>query len=200
MKKAIIGGVTLGGIIIFFILSNEPPETLKEEQGVLGYCPTQREDALSFAEKNNLETVLLGSTGEALFALNSGEVDFAMVGRKAEKGEINKNIDSVSLREGYTLVHREGEIINAQSLRFFEINTHLKEEDIINIPLFGAEINYYKSKEEVVDATKKAGQAALISWSDWEDDFNLLIVMDGRKKVKAFRGNFLYFHDNLYSL
>lgn len=36
------------------------------------------------------------------------------------------------------------------------------------------------------------GKFVLIEWEDWQNDFELIIVVEGSKKVKDFRGVFLY--------
>ncbi len=200
MKKIIIGLVVLFlfSLFVFIQGDNEGKKEIEKKEepfvGVLGYCPTQREEAIALAEERGLELLPLGSTGEVLYSLKINEIDFGLVGRKARSSEVEKGVAKEIIRDGYMLITKKSLVIDYKNLHHIEINTYVEEDVIDGLPLEDNKINYYKTKEEAL-MTIDDGAVVLLPWDDFEDDFNLLIVMDGGRKKKDFRGAFLYYKE-----
>lgn len=170
--------------LLFFVIKPVfTGEVISKEKMRLGYCPTMQEEAISLSQKKDYELVKLSSASEVLYALNNNQVDKGLIGRKAKLNEINSNIKETTLKSGYTLVSKNKGFIESSQLPFLDIYTYLEED--FNFP-----VNKI-SKEEVL-GNIDAGKIALISWKDWNDNFELIVVMNGNEKVKDFRGVFLY--------
>jgi hypothetical protein len=182
-------------IIIAFFLIIKPSLTgdiiLQDEQKIkLGYCPTMQKEAISLSEKNNYELIKFNSASEVLSSLNKNQIEKALIGRKAKNYEIHKNTKETTLESGYTLVSNKKEFINYSQLSELEIYTYLSKKITENLIPHDSKI-IYLSKNETINRISEE-KIVLISWKDWEDNFELVVVMDGNKKVKNFRGAFLY--------
>lgn len=177
----LFGGFFITGYLVF--PQGEPSDKL-----ILGYCPTMYEEALAFSE--DVELVEFVSASEVLFALNREQIDFGLVGRKAKFHEISDDISEEILESGYTLVSNKKGFIDYSQLRQINIHTYLDSE-IVERLVSSQNIVYYDSQQEVIDKISD-GEVVLISWDDWNDEFELIVVMDGNEKAKDFRGVFLY--------
>jgi hypothetical protein len=71
----------------------------------------------------------------------------------------------------------------------YEIYTYLSE-NIIFEKFNYLNINYFEKKDLFNKFEKE--YVILISWQDWQDDFELFVVNNGFFKEKDFRGVFLY--------
>jgi hypothetical protein len=182
-KQIIISIVALFLLIIFFVVNTYFTGNVVEEKIKLGYCPTMKEDAKTLSEKENYELVEFLSASEVLFALKNNQIDKAVIGRKAKLNEISIDTKETVLESGYTLVSNKKDFIDYSQNFSIEIYTYLEEE--FDFPVIKT------SKEEVLEKVKE-GKVALIYWEDWNDDFELVVVMNGNEKVKEFRGAFLY--------
>jgi hypothetical protein len=175
-----------------------------EEKTKIGYCPTMYEEAKKIAEEKNYELVYFESAALVLNALNRKNIDLALIGRKAKKEEIKiptitgaaiiedkeKNEEKTS-NQGYTLISKEKKMIDYSSLHLIEIHTYISKETAEKLFPKKTKIVYHTEKEEAIKQIKN-GKNVLIDWSDWQDEFELLIVMKGSEKAKEFRGIFLY--------
>ncbi len=197
MKKQISIPIILGIVLIsavlivklsltgFAVYSENSNEKIK-----LGYCPTMQEETIILSEENNYESIKLGSASEVLFALKNNQVDRGLIGRKAKLSEINKNTKETILKSGYTLISKQGGFIDFSQLANYEIYTSLSESIAESLALKDSKI-IYLTKEEAIKKINE-GKIVLISWEDWNDNFELIVVMKGNEKVKDFRGVFLY--------
>ncbi len=165
------------------------PESENEEI-VLGYCPTMREEALSISEDGQYELKRFGSASGVLSALEAGNIEKALIGRRAKKSELPGNTEERIVESGYTLVSSEKRFIRYSELSGNEIYTHLPESAVNKILPNNANVNYV-AKEKLSEKINQ-GKISLISWDDWKDNFELAVIIQGNKKVKYFRGVFLY--------
>jgi hypothetical protein len=164
------------------------------EKEKIGYCPTMYQEAVSFSEKNNLKLVRFNSASEVLHNLNKGEIKYALIGRKSESSEISKKIKETTIKSGYTLISKEKQFIQYSELPSIEVYTYLPKEIVLKI-LPKSKINYIE-KNKIFEKINQE-KLILISWDDWKDDFELVVVMNGNEKVKDFRGFFLYENKDL---
>ena len=169
----------------YFIYNSEVREKAK-----LGYCPTMQDEAISLSQEKDYKLISFGSASEVLSALKNGQINKALIGRKAEKIEIGSTINEEVLKSGYTLVSKEKGFIDYSKLPSIEVYTYLSNELVSSLIPASSKI-IYQSESEVLKQIN-AGKIALISWDDWSDDFELIVVMNGNEKVKDFRGAFLY--------
>ncbi len=174
-------------------INNPTKETLtleETEPKKIGYCLTMKEDVFAFVEDKNIEPILFSSSGEVLEKLRLKEIDYGMIGRKARINEINKNIQKEVLRSGYTLVFKIDGGVDISQLNLIEINTYLDEHVVDSFNL--EHVTYYDNLKEAIEDGFVKNKPVLISWEDWNDDYRLVTVFDNDKKVKDFRGVFLY--------
>ncbi len=191
MKKQILISIILGIILILAFLSTKPFLIEANQEIKLGYCPTMQGDAITLSEKENYELIRFGSASEVLSALNDNLIDKALIGRKAESNEISNDVKEKILESGYTFVSNNKRFIDYFQLSSLEIYTYLNPEKIEKLIPEDENINYIESKKEAIKKINE-GKIVLISWEDWQDDFELIVVMKGNDKVKDFRGVFLY--------
>lgn len=149
----------------------------------LGFCPTMQEEAENLAKQNNYELVKLKSASEVLYMLKSDKIDKALIGRKAKAEEINPETKELILKSGYTLVSNQKKFVDYSQLSALDIYSHLENNFAFPTKII--------SKKEIESRVQES-KIVLISWDDWNDYFELIVVMDGSKKVKEFRGSFLY--------
>ncbi len=195
MKTQTIIIIIITITLISILLITKPSLTgnviLQNEQKIkLGYCPTMKEKAISLSEKENYKLIRLGSASEVLSALNNHQIDKALIGRKAKKYEISKDVKETILESGYTLVSNNKKFIDYSQLPYLEIYTYLSEDIAENLISHNSKI-IYLSKQEAINKILQ-GKIVLISWEDWRDDFELIVAIDGNEKIKDFRGVVLY--------
>ncbi len=166
--------------------STETEESVESSSIKVGFCPTMQVDAERLQKENeNINLVSLSSAGEVLANLEAGKIDLALIGRKAEKTEISKDILERKMFEtGFTLINSQKSIISKNEIANLEVKTCLDksiQEDFSEFKIiFEQDCNY--QKEEIW----------LISWNDWTDDMELLIPVDENGKIKKYRSPFLY--------
>lgn len=158
-------------------------------KAVLGFCPTMRWDAESLATTEGYSPVEFGSASDALLALKNGQADMALIGRKAKAGEISGARETV-LRTGYTLVSNRKGFVDRSGLHSMEAHTSAPAGVAASL-LPGAEIVYHGTSSDAIGQAY-AGKIALVTWEDWKDGLELVVVMDGSGKAAEFRGAFLY--------
>ena len=152
----------------------------------LGYCPTMYENAKQIAESNNYKLIGFDSASEVLSALKNKQINKALIGRKAYSYEINSEIKENVLESGFTLVSNQRAYIDISELSNLEIHTYFNQTKFNSDNLI-----FHSSKQEALDKISQ-GKIVLISWYDWNDEFELIIVMDKNQKARDFRGVFLY--------
>lgn len=135
----------------------------------IGYCPTMN----PFVKKlEKYETINLGSAGAVLMALNDNEIDVGIVGRVAKNGEFDGH--SKRTADGYTLVTTQKQMILNEDLPMLEVHTALPKDLVSSkFPELKNVVFEDKLKQEL-----KNGEVWLISWDDWNDNYNLLIPVD----------------------
>ena len=170
----------------YYVYNNEITEKVK-----LGYCPTMQEDATSLAKEKNYELIKFDSASEVLSALKNNQIDKAIIGRKAEKNELNSNIKETILKSGYTIVSNKKGFIDYLGLPSIEVYTYLSNEIVEGLIPVSSKITYV-NKNEIIKQINE-GKIVLIPLEDWNDNFELIVVMDDNEKDKEFRGIFLYF-------
>jgi len=156
----------------------------------LGFCPTMQEDAIRIGNNNNFEIINLQSAARVLAALEYDEIDVGIVGRKAKASEFSGF--KKQLGSGYTLITAQKRMIDKNQLSKIEIHTHIKKEIIENKFSELKKVVYHETLEEALEK----GDVQLISWDDWNDNFNLFIPVDEYyNKVKKFRTPFVFSKD-----
>ncbi len=192
IQKILIIAASIFFLIIITIITPQfTGRVILNEKILLGYCPTMSEEAKTLAEKGNYELIQFGSASEVLFALNKGDVDKGLIGRKAESYEINEDTQEIILKSGYTMISNNKRFIDYSQLSDLEIYTYLSEEEVKKLISDNSDIFYYETKEESIKKINE-GEIVLISWEDWNDNYELVVVVDGNEKAKDFRGVFLY--------
>ena len=197
MKKSIIiFAIAVVVLVLLFLIikpsftgysvyNNEITEKVK-----LGYCPTMQDEAVSLSQENNYSLIQFSSASEVLYALKNGQINKALIGRKADKIEIDSTFKEVVLKSGYTLVSNKKGFIDYSMLSSIEVYTSLPNEVVPSLIPASSKIIYVNKNEALKQIN--ASKIALISWDDWSDDFEIIVVMNGNEKVKDFRGVFLY--------
>lgn len=190
-KSSLISIFILFVLVSLFLIvdSNFTGEVIHHNKTKIGYCPTMHERAISLSEKNNYEAVPFSSASEVLYALKNKGLDKALIGRKAKTNEITENTKEKVLESGYTLVSNKKSFLEYSRLDSIEVYTSLSN-DIAKEIIPDSKINHIQ-KKNVPNKIKK-GKIILIPWEDWEDSFELVVIVKGDEKVKDFRGAFLY--------
>ncbi len=138
----------------------------------IGYCPTMKGYLISLFEGDNFKFMDLGSASQVLYLLNSNRIDIGVIGRQAKESEFKGALRRIGT--GYTLVTTVKSMILNKDLEMLEIHTYLPRE------IIGQKYPYLKNiiyHDSLKDALSK-GEIQLISWDDWNDNFELLIPVD----------------------
>ena len=187
MKKQLISAALIMTLFLMLLIfyTGDPDEKIR-----LGYCPTMLEDAKILAEQENYELIGLETASVVLSALNNKSIDKGLIGRKAEQSERSVNTKERILESGYTLVSNNKGFIDHSQLSDYEIYTYVSKYIAENL-IPDSSMMVYLSKDESIKKINE-GKIVMISWDDWNDEYELIVVMDRNKKVKDFRGIFLY--------
>ena len=191
---------TIAFLIIFFgaltlvtvLEGDKETEDVKGEMEgkklILGYCKTFERYAIELAEQNDLDLVKLGSSFDVLSNLKSGNIDYAVIGRRAYTPEINEKTLEIPLKEyGWTLVSSEKDFFEYSEIENLEIHTYLKQEEVQDFFSYEPSIVYHDD----IDSAFENG-ITLIHWEDFQDDFQLIVPLQGDAKVEKFRNPMLY--------
>ena len=164
----------------------------KEEQNlILGYCKTFERYAMALAEENELELIRFGSSFEVLSNLSSGNIDYAVIGRRAYSNEINSEILEIPLKEyGWTLVSVEKDFFEYSKIEEMEVHTYLDESKVKDFFSYKPSLVFHEDLESIPKE-----KIALIRWEDFHDDFELIIPLDGEDKIEKFRTPILYMRE-----
>ncbi|MEX0920789.1 MAG: hypothetical protein WDZ62_00820 [Candidatus Pacearchaeota archaeon] len=190
MKKQLTMLIAVILILIFLLLKPSLTGEVVSQEIKLGYCPTMQEDTEILVEKENYKLIRFNSASEVLLALNNGEIDKGLIGRKAKGFELSKDIKETILESGYTLVSNKKGFVEYSQLENYKIYTYLPKDITKKLIDRNSKITYLTKEESLKKINE--GEIVLISWDDWRDDFELIVVMNGSEKVKDFRGSFLY--------
>lgn len=160
----------------------------------LGYCPTMDPAAFKIAGNGrlNIQSRRYASTADALRALFVGEIDAAVVGRKARPYEVSSQTRQVSLREGATLVTAKTRAIDASDLGSVRIHTALPKEEVDRMLPGHMNIVSYSTTAEARSAGMD--EAVLLDWEDVGDSDGFLLPMEGGARVERFRRPTLVFN------
>ncbi len=196
MKQVILLFTTLACIVTFlFFLENKPVEDIKGEkdnvQKTLGYCETFERLAFDFARENK-DIVLkkFDSSFTVLSNLKNGNLDYAIIGRKAYAYEIDSSIQETPLQDlGFTLVSKSKGFVEYDDLKNIKIHTYLNKEDVENF-IDSENIVFHQDLETAIELGLDS--TVLISWHDWDDSFQLLVPLKEGRKVEKFRTPTLY--------
>ncbi len=188
-----------GLVLIAVIDYNKDSEEIKgekiEESLTIGYCKTFERYAQSLAKENSLNIVKLESSGEVLSSLNSGNIDYGVIGRRAYNFEINRNIVERPLQDlGWTLVSQEKVFLEEDELKSYKINTYLDEEEVLSFFSLDLDIAYHDD----IDSAFNSEGITLIAWEDFRDEFELVVPFENNSnaKVEKFRTPMLYMNEN----
>jgi hypothetical protein len=168
----------------------QPNQSLIEMKPRLGYCPSMHPYALNINRDDEFELVLLGSAAEALEELSKGNINYALIGRKARTEEISFGAQEKVLLKGYTLITNPHRIISSQGLEAMNIHTALSEEIALELFNENQNITYYETTSEAIRQGIYDG--VLISWDEYKDEHGLLVVQDGFIKDLRFRTPIIY--------
>ncbi len=169
-----------------------------KEPATLGYCPTMSDLAEEIASKNShISLQPFDYTADALQALNEGDVDMVLVGRLAEKNELDNAFEE-RLRQGLTLVGREKRLIHISQLKDRRIHTAV-DEKLANEYLPNPEnIIFHESAESAI--REGMDDVVLIDWDDYADSLGLVIPVDDKgNKIERFRIPVIYSYDREYT-
>lgn len=192
-----------GLILVTVIDYNRESEEVKgekiEENLIIGYCKTFERYAQALAQENDLDIVRLSSSGEVLSQVNSGNIDYGVIGRRAYSFEIGNHIVEKPIKElGWTLVGKEKDFVVKEELKNFEIHTYLDEQEVMNFFSLDLNITYHDD----IDSAFNSEGIALIAWKDFRDEFELIVphVKDSDAKVEKFRTPMLYMNEDVPEL
>jgi len=138
----------------------------------IGYCPTMKKYLINLFRNNKFELIDLGSASQVLYLLDNDKVDVGIIGRQAKKTEFEGVLKRIG--SGYTLITAMKSMISNKDLDMLEIHTSISKEIIKQKYPYLKNIIYHNSLK---DALSK-GKIQLISWDDWNDNFELLIPVD----------------------
>ncbi len=190
---------TIGFLLLFFaglalvtVFEQENQEDIKgeqeKEQLKIGYCKTFERYARSLAEENNLNLVELGSSFEVLSSLANDKIDYAVIGRRAYKHEINEQTLEIPLKEfGWTLVSSEKDFFEYSDIESLEIHTYLNEDEVSNFFPAKPKLHYHENIDEAFE-----NGITLIHWEDFRDEFELVVPLESNNKIEKFRVPILY--------
>ena len=156
----------------------------------VGICPTM----MVFAEKlaglfPDFEIYNLGSAAAVLYYLSNKQIDVGLVGRRAKKVEFNGYYKELEDKDGYTLVSRDKGSILYKDLDKLVIRTTLSPDLVKEKYPELKKVEYYSSLPSSLDEE----EIRLISWNDWQDDYELLIPVDERgNKILSFRKPYVF--------
>jgi len=138
----------------------------------IGYCPTMEKYLKKYIDNKNFELINLGSARQVLSLLDNDKIDVGVIGRQAKKSEFEGVLKRIGT--GYTLITAIKSMISNEDLETLEIHTNISKEIIKQKYPYLKNIIYHNSLE---DALAK-GEIQLISWDNWNDNFELLIPID----------------------
>ena len=156
----------------------------------IAYCPTMAPYVQDFRHIEGLDFFNMGSAAQAFMSYLSGQTDAVLVGRVANKREIDDKTVETRFKEGLTLVYRQKIGVDKDELKNITVLTYLDENRTAAFNDMFAKIE----RKPDIDACLEDDLQTplLLDWQDFRDDFQLLIPMDQNGKVALFRAPVLY--------
>ena len=161
----------------------------------LVYCPTMTPFANDILKNvsDEVEFIKVPSAAQALSMLKYNEVDSVLIGRCAKQREISNDTKELRLKDGYTLVFKDKEMIYEDELKTLSVLTYLDENKLYEFKDSFKEIKYLSSLKECLKF--QLDIPILIDWKDFREDFQLLIPINNNGKVMKFRAPVLYYKE-----
>ena len=138
----------------------------------IGYCPTMEKYLKTYIDNKDLDLINLGSARQVLSLLKNDKIDVGAIGRQAKKSEFEGVLKRIGT--GYTLINTTKCMISNDDLETLEIYTDVSKEIIKQKYPYLKNVFYH---DDLKDALFN-GKIRLISWDDWNDNFELLIPVD----------------------
>jgi hypothetical protein len=192
MGKNMKIGLIIGTIVlaVLFLISPMILGRVIQEPVKIGYCPTMFKEAEKLSIEKGYVLVEYISAAEVLIALKNNEIQNGLIGRKAYSNELGLGIKEEILESGFTLVSNQRGFIDYSQLGLIEVYAYSSPEEVLHLFSENQKINFVEKQEALGKISQ--GNAVLIEWEDWKDNFELVIVMNSSEKVRDFRGVFLY--------
>jgi hypothetical protein len=182
-------------------------QSIEQPQGeiLIGYCPTMAPHVQALAEDHlYLVPRRFDNSALAMGALQTGQVQAILIGRKARENEHTDHLRLVLLSDGLTLIVQQPGVIRYEDLSRVHILTHESKAAIKDLLPDGASIIHYDDYDQM--RTNLDGTVALLlRWSQVLPTDNLLVPIDqAGLKIPAFRSPHFYYlapmEENLASL
>lgn len=171
---------------------SEQSNDFKPNSVVIGYCPTMQIYLEEFGD-DQVRFESFSTSSESLQKLREGKVDAVLIGRRARQEELVQGISMKQLKEGFTLVGTEPGMIDYDLLTEFVVYTNYDEQEVEGLLPADTQLVFVDSLEEALTQLTSQRHLALISWSDYSDELELVIPMRGDAKVEEFRAPHLYY-------
>ncbi len=174
-------------ILITALMNNNTEYTNDFENITILFCPTMKIHLDNTSIDNaNLKKVM--NTQKALEKLNTGEGDLALVGRLKRPFELNDHFRELILFNRYTIASNERFALDEKDLAKIDVHTYLLEEKLKE---FNLNFVFHKSKENAM----RDGEIFLIPWNDFDENLELVNVMQGQNKVEKYRNPVIYYNE-----
>ena len=156
------------------------------------YCPTMAPFAEKIISKiPEAEPVPVMSAAQALNMLRANQVDSVLIGRAAQRFELETDTKEKRLQDGLTLVYRQKGGIPTNSLAQIPAFTYLPDEKLGELKNLFGRVTKFNTLDECL--TDGLATPVIIDWHDYRDEFELLIPMLENGKDPRFRAPVLYY-------
>ena len=189
-NKNLAIGIVLTFLIILAILGPIMVGKVTKQTIKLGYCPTMFEEAQKISIEEGCVLTKYNSASQVLSALRNNQIQKGLIGRKTYSNEINSDIKEQVIESDFTLVSNKKGFIDYSQLNSIEIYSYSPLEEVSSLFSEEQQIHFMKKQEALKMISQ--GKIVLIEWKDWQDNFELVVVMNGSRKIREFRGVFLY--------
>jgi hypothetical protein len=172
---------------------------------LIGYCPTMAPHVQTLLEDHPyLSPRRFDNSALAMGALQTGQVQAILIGRRAWENEHTDHLRLVLLSDGLTLIVQQPGVIRYEDLSQVRILTHESKATIQELLPPGTSIIPYDAFDQM-RADLDGTVALLLRWSQVLPTDNLLVPIDqAGLKIPAFRSPHFYYlasmEENLASL
>ena len=157
----------------------------------VAFCPTMGVFMERLDDMEEIEQVPVGSAGQALVLLRTGQAEGVIIGRYAKAVELPNNAKFVKLMGGKTLVYQQKMGVPVEALKDVDALTYLKPEEIAHISGLFRHVEHLESLDDCLRYGLRI--PVIIDWNDYRDEFELLIPVNERgEKVMDFRAPVMY--------
>jgi hypothetical protein len=210
IKKNIMLASCYGLLSLFILSACQPnPEPIAQPSAVqtveqsieqpqteilIGYCPTMAPHVQALVEHHPyLVPRRFDNSATAMGALQTGQVQAILIGRKAWENEHTDHLRLVLLSDGLTLIVQQPGVIRYEDLSRVRILTHESKTAIQDLLPTGTNIIHYDDYDQM--RTNLDGTVALLlRWSQVLPTDNLLVPVDqAGLKIPAFRSPHFYY-------